>query len=66
MRDPFGPIVRKQRLRGRLLGLERALLRPVRRTPPRRTQGPPNLVLVGVDTLRHDHATAERMPDVAA
>ncbi|MBD3220775.1 sulfatase-like hydrolase/transferase, partial [bacterium] len=47
-------------------GLERALLRPVRRTPPRRTQGPPNLVLVGVDTLRHDHATAERMPDVAA
>jgi arylsulfatase A-like enzyme len=67
MRDPFGPIVRKQRLQARMLRLQRALQRPLRpsRIAPRR-EGPPNLVLVGVDTLRRDHVTETLMPELLA
>lgn len=54
--DPFGPLNRKVRWQARLLRWQRSLLRPFR---PRRIQpdrqGPPNLFLVGIDTLRADH-----------
>ncbi|PJA77018.1 hypothetical protein CO151_00775 [bacterium CG_4_9_14_3_um_filter_65_15] len=55
-RDPFAPLTLRQRRRRWLIRLRRALLRPVR--PTRRNSsrnGPSNLVLVGVDTLRADH-----------
>jgi arylsulfatase A-like enzyme len=63
IRDPFAPLVRRQRQKAGLLRLRRALLRPLRpsRLGPRR-EGPPNLVLVGVDTLRRDHLTGELTP----
>lgn len=65
MRDPFAPLTRKQRLQGHWLATQRILARPLRPSRlSRRRQGPPNLVLVGVDTLRHDHVTAELMPVV--
>jgi arylsulfatase A-like enzyme len=66
-RDPFAPLTRRQRQRARLLAVQRLLVRPWR--PPRpvgRREGPPNLVLIGVDTLRHDHATPALMGDVHA
>jgi arylsulfatase A-like enzyme len=67
MRDPFAPLTRKQRLVGLRLGLQRIVQRPWRPSRLiRRQEGPPNLVLVGVDTLRHDHATAELMPNLLA
>lgn len=67
MRDPFAPITRKQRLQERWLRLQRALARPVRpgRSAERR-EGPPSLVLVGVDTLRRDHVTPGLMPHLHA
>ena len=54
--DPFAPLTRQARWRARLLNLRRCLLRPLRpdRIVPRR-EGPPNLLLMGVDTLRADH-----------
>jgi arylsulfatase A-like enzyme len=66
-RDPFAPIVRKQRQRAALRRWRRRLVRPLRpsRLGPRR-EGPPNLVLVGVDTLRRDHVTPALMPDLCA
>lgn len=65
MRDPFGPLTRKQRLSGLRHGVQRAMQRPWRPSRlVRRQEGPPNLVLVGVDTLRHDHATPELMPNL--
>jgi len=66
-RDPFAPIVRKQRLRAHLERWRRLAVRPLRpsRLQPRR-EGPPNLVLVGVDTLRHDHVTSELTPALHA
>ena len=66
-RDPFAPLVRKTRLRARLERWRRRALRPVRpsRLRPRR-EGPPNLVLIGVDTLRRDHVTAGLMPALHA
>jgi len=54
--DPFAPLTRAARWRARRGRWRRALLRPFR---PRRIRpdrpGPPNLLLVGVDTLRADH-----------
>ena len=54
-RDPFSPLLRKVRWRARLERCRRAALRPLRptRLVPGRS-GPPNLLLVGVDTLRAD------------
>ena len=62
-RDPFDPITRNQRRRAQFMRLRRTLGRPWRpsRLDPRR-EGPPNLVLVGVDTLRRDHVTPELAP----
>ncbi len=43
------------------------MLRPLRPSClVRRREGPPNLVLVGVDTLRRDHVTPELMPNLLA
>lgn len=55
-RDPFAPLTMRQIRRRWWIRLRRTLLRPVRptRRDPRRS-GPPNLLLVGVDTLRADH-----------
>ncbi len=55
-RDPFAPLTLKQRRRRMVRDLKRQLLRPLRpsRLQPRR-EGPPHLLLVGVDTLRADH-----------
>jgi arylsulfatase A-like enzyme len=66
-RDPFAPILRKQRLRARAERWRRRALRPLRpsRLRPRR-EGPPSLVMVGVDTLRQDHVGPELMPDLHA
>jgi arylsulfatase A-like enzyme len=64
--DPFAPLVRKQRQRALLLNLRRRLTRPWR--PSRlgsRREGPPNLVLIGVDTLRFDHSGEDLMPRLA-
>ncbi len=67
IRDPFAPIVRRQRQQARLLQIQRALLRPLRRSRPGpRREGPPNLVLVGVDTLRRDHVSADLTPNLHA
>ena len=54
--DPFARLARRQRWTGRLRRWRDALLRPVRpaRIDPQR-RGHPNLVLIGVDTLRSDH-----------
>ncbi len=54
--DPFAPLTRRQRRKRQLRRLADGLRRPSRPTciNPRR-EGPPNLVLVGVDTLRADH-----------
>ncbi len=54
--DPFAPLTRRQRRKRHLRRLADALRRPLRpaRINPRR-EGPPNLVLVGIDTLRADH-----------
>lgn len=66
-RDPFAPLVRRQQQRARLLALQRLLVRPWRRARPAgRREGPPNLVLIGVDTLRRDHTTPELMVDLHA
>jgi len=55
-RDPFAPVTRKQRRRRLLRRSMRLLTRPLRPARPRRREaGPPNLVLIGVDTLRADH-----------
>ena len=64
---PFASITRKQRLRARLERLRRVALRPFRPShlSPRR-EGPPNLVSVGVDTLRRDHVGDELTPHLAA
>jgi arylsulfatase A-like enzyme len=54
--EPFAPLTRKKRLAARLRRARRAALRPLRRSrlrPDR--EGPPNLLLIGVDTLRWDH-----------
>lgn len=67
MHDPFAPLLGPQRRRGRWCALRRVALRPLR--PSRlalRREGPPNLVLVGVDTLRRDHVSAELTPHLAA
>ena len=54
--SPFDQLTVKPRWRARLNRWRDTLLRPLRpsRIAPERT-GPPNLVLVGVDTLRADH-----------
>lgn len=54
--DPFASLTRTARWRARRARWRRVLLRPLRprRIVPRRP-GPPNLLLVGVDTLRADH-----------
>jgi len=54
--DPFADLARNQRLRGRWSRLRHTMLRPLRpdRIRPRR-EGPPNLLLMGIDTLRADH-----------
>jgi arylsulfatase A-like enzyme len=66
-RDPFAPLLRKQRQKARLVRARRALLRPLRpsRLGPRR-EGPPNLILVGVDTLRRDHVGPDLTPHLHA
>ncbi|MFN2371009.1 MAG: sulfatase [Candidatus Krumholzibacteriia bacterium] len=54
--ESFAPLLRTARRRARLERWQRVLLRPLRPTrlvPDR--PGPPNLLLVGVDTLRADH-----------
>jgi arylsulfatase A-like enzyme len=54
--DPFAALNRKPRWQARLRRWRRALARPLRpdRIAPDR-QGPPSLLLIGVDTLRSDH-----------
>ncbi len=54
--DPFAPLTARQRRKRMLRRFSGRLLQPLRpaRIKPRR-QGPANLVLVGVDTLRADH-----------
>lgn len=54
--DPFASLTRTARWRARRGSWRRALLRPFRprRIRPERT-GPPDLLLLGVDTLRADH-----------
>lgn len=54
--SPFDPLTVKVRWQTRLSRWRDALLRPLRpsRIKPER-DGPPNLVLVGIDTLRADH-----------
>ena len=54
--DPFATLARSQRLRGHLVRLRQTLLRPLYRDRIRPERpGPPNLLLVGIDTLRADH-----------
>ncbi len=65
--DAFAAITRRQRRSARLERWRRAILRPWR--PSRlgsRREGPPSLVLIGIDTLRHDHAGVELMPSLHA
>lgn len=66
-RDPFAPILRKQRLQAQILHWRRRFLRPWRpsRLAPRR-EGPANLVMVGVDTLRRDHVGVGLTPFLEA
>ncbi len=54
--DPYASLTRKKRIAARWRRLRRALQRPWRpsRLRPDR-EGPPNLLLIGVDTLRWDH-----------
>lgn len=54
--DPFARLSRRPRWQGRLHRWRDALLRPLRpaRLEPGR-RGHPNLVLIGIDTLRADH-----------
>jgi arylsulfatase A-like enzyme len=54
--EPFARLLRRQRWQGRLARWRRAALRPLRptRLAPDRG-GAPNLLLLGVDTLRADH-----------
>ncbi|MDY0108582.1 MAG: sulfatase-like hydrolase/transferase [Candidatus Krumholzibacteria bacterium] len=61
--DPFASLVRRQVRHARLLRVGRTLLRPLRPSRlGRRREGPPSLVLIGVDTLRRDHVTAALTP----
>jgi len=54
--DPFLPLTRHRRLAAQRDRLRETLLRPFRATriDPRRS-GPPNLMILAVDTLRQDH-----------
>ncbi len=63
MHDPFAPLVRKKRLAAALAGLGRRVQRPWRpsRIAPGRA-GPPNLLIIGVDTLRWDHLSLAGYP----
>ena len=59
--DPFLPLTRRRRLSAARDRARELLLRPFRgtRIAPRR-QGPPNLLILAVDTLRWDHARGGR------
>jgi len=59
--DPFLPLTRRRRLAAARDRACEMLLRPWRgtRLAPRR-EGPPNLLILAVDTLRHDHARGDR------
>ncbi|HOX25876.1 MAG TPA: sulfatase-like hydrolase/transferase [Candidatus Krumholzibacteria bacterium] len=66
-RDPFAPLCRRQRARGRARAARRALSRLVLPGRPRaRREGPPSVVLIGVDTLRRDHVGPELTPSLHA
>lgn len=56
LKDPFSALRRKARLQAQLGSWRRKFMRPLRpdRIDPDR-QGPANLLLVGIDTLRADH-----------
>ncbi len=54
--DPYAPVTRKKRVVARWRRLRRAALRPLRPSHLRPgREGPPNLLCIGVDTLRWDH-----------
>lgn len=65
--DPFAELTRRRRLAARRDRLVRALRRPFARTrlAPRR-EGPPNLLLLAVDTLRDDHVRDDGTPALTA
>ena len=55
-RDPFTPLTRHRRLGALRDSIARNLLRPFRATRVvRRSEGPPSLLIMAVDTLRADH-----------
>ncbi len=58
-RDPFAPLNRKRRLAALLDGAAARLRRPASLRPVAlRKDGPPNLLILAVDTLRRDHVGA--------
>ena len=58
--DPFLALTRHRRLAARRDHLREVLLRPFRATRiDARRSGPPNLLILAVDTLRHDHVHTE-------
>lgn len=59
-RDPFGSLTRRRRLAAARDRARELVLRPWRGTRlDARREGPPNLLILAVDTLRYDHARGD-------